>query len=75
MISSAKNLTSFAVLLKKAFSPIIHQSFSTLAKSPIYFFASTFLSNLAKTVNLPFLADSINEGTIAGFVKSNPIIY
>ncbi len=34
-----------------------------------YNFASTGLYNPDKTVNLPFLADSINEGTIAEFTK------
>jgi len=28
------------------------------------------LAYLAKTINLPFLADSINEGTVAKFLKS-----
>ena len=29
----------------------------------------------AKTINLPFLADSINEGTIAEILKSNQTVY
>jgi len=29
------------------------------------------INNPGKTINLPFLADSINEGTITEFVKSN----
>lgn len=37
----------------------------------IYFFAGTLPHTAAKTVNLPFLADSINEGTVAELLKSN----
>ena len=36
-----------------------------------YYFAGKLSNSSVKTVNLPFLADSINEGTIAEFVKSN----
>ncbi len=75
MLSSAKNITFCATILKKAFTPLINQSFSIFAKGPVYFFASITLFYSAKTINLPFLADSINEGTIAGFVKSKSINY
>lgn len=40
MLSSAKNITFCATILKKAFTPIINQSFSIFAKGPVYFFAS-----------------------------------
>jgi hypothetical protein len=39
---------------------------TVLTSHNMYFFA-------AKTVNLPFLADSINEGTVAQFLKSTCI--
>ena len=38
---------------------------------PNFLFWRYLLAYAVKTVNLPFLADSINEGTIAEFVKSN----
>lgn len=36
----------------------------------VYYFAGNTFQYLAKTVNLPFLADSINEGTVAKILKS-----
>lgn len=44
---------------------------SILSTKGIYYFAGTSSTILVKTINLPFLADSINEGTVAQFVKSN----
>lgn len=41
---------------------LMNTNFSQLAQKNVFYFAT-------KTINLPFLADSINEGTIAGFVK------
>lgn len=50
--------------LTQIFLNCLKTTFSTLPVIKIAY-------HLAKTVNLPFLADSINEGTIAEFVKSN----
>jgi hypothetical protein len=41
----------------------------TLMQSLSFYFACIFIINLAKTFPLPFLADSINEGTVANFLK------
>lgn len=60
----------------KAFAQLSYKPFATKivglanAHKGVYFFAGNSLLILAKTVNLPFLADSINEGTVAKFLKS-----
>lgn len=42
----------------------------SLTHRNMYYFGGTTHHIIVKTINLPFLADSINEGTVAELVKS-----
>jgi len=62
MISISKFAARNLFLGKSALFQQVSANYSLLMKKNVFFFAS-------KTINLPFLADSINEGTITEFVK------
>ena len=42
----------------------------SLTHRNLYYFGGSCNPIIVKTINLPFLADSINEGTVAELVKS-----
>lgn len=67
---AARNLLTTKSLLFQSLGP----KYSQLIKNNAYLFASNWCPNAGKTINLPFLADSINEGTITEFVKSNQFL-
>lgn len=62
MFSLSRLATSKLCLRKSGILQAMSLNFSQLTKQNVFFFAT-------KTINLPFLADSINEGTITEFVK------
>ena len=78
-----RNLKQFSSIItpsnRLCFSIIKQYSKVPMAGHPLlhgstYNFASNSFGNPDKTVNLPFLADSINEGTVAEFTKRIPKI-
>ena len=63
MINLGKSLTKFTI------QTLAYSKRYNLLQSLSFCFACSFIVISAKTFPLPFLADSINEGTVANFLK------